>query len=72
MTWDLVNVVDCMSKCRIISNQGHDLLSHVYIGFVYKTQISGERVQDHWSSGIYNSYKDNILQIEKLHILFAI
>ena len=39
-----------------MSNQGQGLLSHVYLGlyvvFLYKSQISGERLQDHWSSGI--------------------
>ena len=37
-----------------MSNQGHGLLSHFYIGFVcfvlYLAKISGERLQDHWSS----------------------
>ena len=40
-----------------MSNQGQGLLSHFYLGFVccvlilYEAEISGERLQDHWSSG---------------------
>ena len=40
-----------------MSNQGQGLLSHFYLGFVccvvclYEAQISGEGLQDHWSSG---------------------
>ena len=38
-----------------MSNQGQGLLSHFYPGFVcfvlILTQMSGERLQDHWSCG---------------------
>ena len=44
VTWNLVNVVDCMSKCRIMSNQGHGLLSHftlvLYIRPRYQVLLS--------------------------------
>ena len=41
-----------------MSNHGQGLLSHFYLGFVccvliYKAQISGERLQDHWSYGFF-------------------
>ena len=40
-----------------MSNQGQGLLSHLIMDFngvrLYEAQISGERLQDHWSSGLY-------------------
>ena len=44
-----------MSKRRIMCNQGEGLCSHLYPGLVLisKAQVSGERLQDHWSSGYF-------------------
>ena len=46
-----------------MSNQGQGLLSHFYLGFVcfvlILLKISGEHLQDHWSSGLnyYINYR---------------
>ena len=39
-----------------MKDYGHGLLSHfilvLYVLYLYEAQISGERLQDHWSSGL--------------------
>ena len=45
VTWNLVNIVNCMSKLRIMSNQGQGLLSHFYLGFVRCVLIRGPDIR---------------------------
>ena len=45
VTWNLVSIVNWMSKWRIMSNQGQGLLNHFYLGFVCCVLIRGPDIR---------------------------
>ena len=55
-----------------IEGQGH-LFTIYFPGFVcfvfYKAKISGERLQDHWSSGLYGHVDAYLLQLSHTLII---